>query len=482
MTHPMHQPSARGTKRRAEPAQPDVAVVASLCHRQFLPAQRQYARRRPIETSLCTSKVGADDAMCTAPSNERAKAAQRDDFLAAEEARAAPRSRTTTAPADWTRLPPEMREQVARALADAEPRAALALYASGRQGAEAFAGQTRAVPVLDQRGELAERRLPLVDYARLSVALGAAGPLQLFLAAATRTLKVYANWRIAGPDAKAFPAATAAATSGDVKGDQRPASATDYAAMLDAGVTLQQLDQMSVGALGAAARSAADRPALTLGRLRALLDGPMGPDPIAIAHQWYHFVTAPSSDLLRTTTPLTARCDVLLGGRALPRPRNMHLVGMGLMGLPLGAWATPHERADLERLRYALAIPGDVARQCLGDVPHADTARLLDAWLRAPSDDVATAAVERLRDVVADQEAPIARFLALVEAAIGPLVPGNTRAAAAAHHAGRVVPSFARLFASSRMWLMPLRHYGVALYVDLRSPIADRMLAQHRDP
>lgn len=482
MTHPMHQPSARGTKRRAEPVQSDVATAAGLCHRRILSAQRQYTRRLSMETNLGVPKVGTDDAMCTAPGDERTETAQRDDFLTAEEARAAPRPRTMPAPADWTRLPPEMREQVARALADADPRAALALYASGRKGAEAFAGQTRAVPVVDQRGELAERRLPLIDYARLSVALGAAGPLQLFLAAATCTLKAYANWRIAGPDAKAFPMVAAAATSGGGTDGQKPAGPTDYAAMLDAGVTPHQLDQMSVGALAAAARSAAGQPSLTLGRLRALLDGPMGPDPIAIARQWYHFVTAPSSDLLQTTTPLTARCDVVLGGRALPQPRNMHLVGMCLMGLPLGVWAAPHERADLERLHYALAIPGDVARQCLEDVPHADTARLLDTWLRAPSDDAAAAALERLRDAVGNQEAPIARFFALLEVAIGPLAPGSACAAAAAHHAGQVIPSFARLFASSRMWLMPLRHYGVGLYVDLRSPIVERMLAQHRDP
>ncbi|BCU03219.1 hypothetical protein [Pandoravirus japonicus] len=440
-----------------------------------------------METNLGVPKAGTDDAMCTAPGDERTETAQRYDFLTAEEARAAPRPRTMPAPADWTRLPPEMREQVARALADADPRAALALYASGRQGAEAFAGQTRAVPVLNQKGELVERRLPLVDYARLSVALGAAGPLQLFLAAATRTLKAYANWRIAGPDAKAFPM-VAATTSDDgrVTGDdadgQKPAGPTDYAAMLDAGVTPHQLDQMSVGALAAAARSAAHQPSLTLGRLRALLDGPMGPDPIAIARQWYHFVTAPSSDLLQTTTPLTARCDVVLGGRALSRPRNANLVDIIPLGLLLGVWATPPERADVERLRYALAIPGDVARRCLKDVPCARTDRLFDAWLRASSHAEVAVAGDKLRGAVGDQEAPVARFLALVAAAIGPLAPSTACAVAAAHHAGQVIPSFARLFASSRMWLTPLRHYGVVLHVDLRSPVVDRMLAQQQDP
>lgn len=431
-----------------------------------------------METSLGVPKVGADGAMCAAPGDERTETTQRDDFLTAEEARAAPRHRTMPAPADWTRLPPEMREQVALALADADPRAALALYASGREGAEAFAGQTRAVLVLDQRGELVERRLALVDYARLSVALGAAGPLQLFLAAATCTLKAYANWRITGPDAKAFPAVAAAATPGNVEGDQKPAGPTDYAAMLDAGVTPHQLDQMSVGALAAAARSAADQPALTLGRLRALLDGPMGPDPIAIARQWYHFVTAPSSDLLQTTTPLTARCDVVLGGRALSRPRNVNLVDIRPLGLLLGVWAAPPGRADVERLRYALAVPGDVARRCLKDVPCARTDRLFDAWLRASSHAEVAVAGDKLRGAVGDQEAPVARFLALVAAAIGPLAPSTACAVAAAHRAGQVIPSFARLFASSRMWLTPLRHYGVVLHVDLRSPVVERMLAQ----
>ncbi|QBZ80655.1 hypothetical protein pclt_cds_57 [Pandoravirus celtis] len=482
------RPPVAGTKRRAESVRPDVATAVALCAQDAL-SERQHARLVTIARRLGVSALDNEDNLCAtlaaALGDEWTQAAQEVDLFAAEEARAGARSRITTStatatplsmPTDWVLLPPEMRERVAYALSDADPRAALALYASGYEGAEAFAGQTHAVPILDEQGELVERRLPLIDYARLSAALGAAGPVQLFLAAATCTLKAYANWRITGPDASAFPTVTAAAPTKD----ERSLGPVNYATMLDAGVTSDQLDQMSVGALAAVARSAKDQPTLTLGQLRALLDGPVGPDPASIARQWYHFVTASSSDLLGSTTPLTVRSDVVLGGRALPPPRTTHLAHMDRMGIPLGVWTAAPNRADLERLRYALTVPYYVARQCLQRVAHADMVHLFDAWVRAPSDDVVAGAAEQLRDVLAEQEAPVACFLSLVEAAIGPLAPGSACAAVAARHP-EVIPSFSRLFAGSRAWLMPLRNYGATLYVDLRSPVLDRVLAQQQN-
>ncbi|AGO81919.1 hypothetical protein pdul_cds_43 [Pandoravirus dulcis] len=487
-------PAIAGTKRTREAVRPEVAAAMGLCAQQadLSDGQRQRLAAIAVRLGVPPSPGNPCAALAHRLGSEWTDAAAWVDLFAAEEAR---RTRgpaavdddgrgagndgggnqTLPSPhltsADWGSLPLEMRAEIARVLADVDPRAAVDLYMSGPEAARAFAGQTHAALGVDGKGVLIERRVPLIDYARAAAVFGVTDPLDLFLAGATCSLQALANWYTVAPHyAGAFAPPGHAAT--------RDPTATDYADLVSEGLSIDALDATLIDRLAEAARSlAVDRPA-TLRDVRAAFAGPVPGSVAEVARQWYDYVQRPST--LRDARPVPTR-DTIVSARfkalgvAVPRA-----------GVDLFDRAVEHG--------IALPVPGDAddwdlvsAMRLVGPVPPDNALAWLRPTLDSPDeipeledwiagrplmvDADGQDIVDRLKDKDAvDGEEALHALLDDVQAAIEPYV---CQAYFAPSH---VVPPFAWLLTASRALLA--QHDGrVWLFFQPRSQAIEQALA-----
>ncbi|AGO82672.1 hypothetical protein pdul_cds_559 [Pandoravirus dulcis] len=478
-------------KRRARTTSPDVSAAVGICAQEA--AVTDHQRRRLLEIAerlgvtvppaATTDSAALRQTLAQALGDEWTEASQYADMFAAEEARRRPPAAGT----EWADLPTEIRAEVVHAIVESDPRAALALYSSGHGGAEAFdARPNRPIWVLDENGQMVEDRLPLADYARVATAFCVANRDDLFLAAATCTMRAFANWYIAHAPGGTYPNAR------DLAGRLRAAAdapsdgpvVADFASALSDGIDANQLEQMDVGALGAAVRgTTAQRRPLSLGRLRALVAGPLGQSPSEVAHQWYQFIVTPPALAVDAMTPLAVRAGVMLGGCIPARLGISRVVRLPNVGLALGDWAEATAPGDLLRLRHTFnASPADAARWLgIADAMHNDEendgGRLESAFANwvGPSD-LRADTCDALSAFVGDGWAAQEAVMRAIDEAIVPYRTGGACAAVASRYPQVILP-FSRLFSGSRIMLEPT-HGRVHVLLDLNSGALGHLLGE----
>lgn len=489
----------RGAKRRIEPVRPDVAAAVGLCAHSndddtnaLSQRQRQRLDDIAVRLGVVPSPQGTCAALAAALGDEWTNASESSDVLAAEEARAAAARNPPRVPLasearpGWADLPPEMRAEVARALTDVDPRAAVALYASDPESARAFdAAGSHPIWVLDEHGQMVEGRMPLADYARAAAAFGVTNPTDLFLAGATCTLQAFANWYIANAPAGTFPRAQGVAEGLAAAGAPAFEGGVDFAAVLSRGINSNELEQVDVGMLGDAVRgfTTARRRPLSLGQLRTLVGGPLGENPSEVARQWYQFIAAPPALAVNAMTPLAVRASVFLGGRAPPPFGISRVAPLQDIGLQLGDWIEANP-GDFVRLRRVLDVPVSTVARWL-DIDGSSGSRYGDVlqnalaeWTMSTQWDARVDARKTLRDAVGDSWDAQEAIMDGLEEAIAPYRRTGGACAAVASRYRRVIPSFSRLFSGSRIVLEP--GYGgiVTVLLDLDSDALDQLLGE----
>jgi hypothetical protein len=379
--------------------------------------------------------------------------------------------RDVPVPLGWSDLPAEMRQLVTRAVFDADPRAALRLYATGSEGVQAFAGQTHPVLTVDADGALVESTMPLIDYARLTTALGVRDPLDLFLAAASCTIKAYVNWMIAN-DARDktlrsdFPREHN--TIDRLAGDR---DAFDYAGALDGGVPLERLYAMRLFSM-TLHRSyiTPSGTSMTLGDFISAVSGPLVDDPSEAARQWYRFVIdrAGAHDL----TPLARRSGLLFGSRALDGMSVLDSRDLVHTGVPLGVFDR-NPLGFVERAKRAARVPRGLVESWLGEA----ASREMSVWLfPGLNSALRSAAISSVRNAVANDRAPVTALLDWVQESIEPYTSAGVCTALYGQGIEAIAP-FARLFAPSRAWIEPQDDDHMWVYLDLSSSAIEDALA-----
>ncbi|WBR14209.1 hypothetical protein pkur_cds_34 [Pandoravirus kuranda] len=478
-----------------EQVRPDIATAVGLCAQgDNALSERQRQRLNDIAVRLGvvpSPGSGTCGTLAAALGDEWTAASESADVFASEEARIAagrdlPRTPLALEPRlGWADLPPEMRAEVARALTDVDPRAAVALYASDPENARAFdAAAGHPIWVLDEYGQMVEDRIPLADYARAAAAFGVTNPTDLFLAGAACTLQALANWYIANAPAGMFPRARDAAERLEAASAPAFEGGVDFAAVLSRGIDSNQLEQMDVGVLGDAVRgTTVQRQPLTLGRLRALVGGPLGETPSEVARQWYQFIAAPPALAVNAMTPLAVRASVLLGGRAPPPFGISRVAPMQDAGLLLGDWSEANLPGDLVRLRRVLDVqhnpvgPDRIARW-LGIEEDDDLRASLTEWIWSTQWDTRVDALQALRDAIGDGWNVQEAIMDDIKEAIAPYRRTVGACAAVASRYPQLIPSFSRLFSGSRIVLEPGYGGVVAVSVDLDSDVLDQLIGE----
>nr|UDO47252.1 hypothetical protein [Pandoravirus massiliensis] len=477
--------SATGAKRRMEQVRPEVAAAVGLCAsgngNTAVLSERQRQRLDDIAMRLgvTPSPRGTCADLAAALGQEWDLGSESADLFAAQEARAAgplPAGPQTlpSLTTEWGDLPLEMQAAIVSQLVERDPRAAVALYATGAVGAEPFARQTHVALAVDDKGALNKVDVPLIEYARLAAAFGETDPLDLFLASATCSLKALAGWYASSdirPDAKPAP---------DVQSIVRaPTDTSDaYGSALSEGIANEALDEMPLQQLTWAMDRLVASP--TMRDARSTLTGPLPGDAASVARQWYGFVTAPSAPAARSYVPtdgIGVRSQVL---RVRPSVVPQTLAATARQrGIPLGVFPEPFNADAFREMRLVGTVPPEQVRSWfspyLADQPR--VLKALDAWVAGPRSmrGVASAGlVDTLRNLTRQSPWPLVNAVDTIGEIIPEHVP--TSGGCAAYLPSALVPGFAWLFTPSRGWLV--RYKGQFwLFFQPRSAAIEEALA-----
>ncbi|AVK75586.1 hypothetical protein pqer_cds_1164 [Pandoravirus quercus] len=374
----------------------------------------------------------------------------------------------------WSALPPELQPVVVEQLVRTNPRMAILLSETGTEGLDVLTHNWIVAPTVDDAGALVPWRLRLLDYARLAAALGERDPIHLFLTASLCVLRALADHMI------------------DV--DMTNGQPTYKMGRGSAYERLLRNDALSVprNALGGSVYSA---PIELGGRamtpwkaaLSARLEGAapeldeslMGPLPGDVADRalmWRDWVSAAGDSLVTPQggprSPLVARYMSFFGWEQ-PSVLARTLIGTVAMrnAVGIGATAPP----DLDRLRLVDTLDPVALRGIVGDAASPDDVR---AWtdLRGLIDAYRTG---RIQEAVDSDDRVRGRVLAHIDAEIKMRLPPGACEVIGARSPWPA-PTFARLFAPSTFWLVPLPDGDIAVLADLYAPALDEAIAVAR--
>lgn len=472
----------RGAKRPAPSVRPQVSAAIGLCGQARRTVQQEERLARfAAELGVPVSAQDGDPcrALANALGDEWSMASGSANLFAQEEARAeqsrnmlaqlrrerlqrqfypataaaqAGRAEEAqpTAFSVWSSLLPELRPVFIESLIKVDPRAALALSETSPEVADVLNRYSVRMPSVSDTGVLFNGRLPLIDYARLAVALGTTDPVALFLRASMCLLYALADLEYGAEQSGAFGAAPA----------------------LPFWLEVDAIHGPSAGGVSAVVREGL-RP--REGTSQALV-GPLGANLATTASQWFEWVSAPPTQLAaaaaaRGTVPaspvIQRYADILqwqpvdvvgrFGRQWLPR---------GALGLTQGGLVD--REPDLARMRPLYGpFPGQYQSVIAEMGPEFGGAWY--ALAQNPDPDQAALLREALARTGADRVL-FAHLLDTVDAALMPLLPSRacTGVARNARWEGR--PTFARLFAPSTLWLLPRANGSVLLLVELHAP------------
>ncbi|AGO81920.1 hypothetical protein pdul_cds_44 [Pandoravirus dulcis] len=341
----------------------------------------------------------------------------------------------------WSMVPPELQPQIVDALVHSNPRTALLFYESSPDTVGVFRHNYTGAYTVDDHGALASQGLPLIEYARLGAAFGTGDPLGIFLRAALCVLH-----GVADMEADAAIRGNLRAREENVEWHNSPMTT----------------------------RNAHPAYSLYVRRYGPLTDSDAGE-----AAQWLAWLTLPVSALARPE-----------GAQALPVVqgyRNMDMGPVPLSGQAGDRWlihgalgltrdGLVADEPNLDRVRpLAFVRSNDPSLEALlgGLVP--DPA----AWLQlAQQPDAARAALlRRALGRSGGDRILFARLLALLDGSMGDWSSSRTCDAVAARSPWRG-PTFARLFGSSTLWLVPLAGgQAFGIFADLRAPALNQAIA-----
>lgn len=341
----------------------------------------------------------------------------------------------------WSMVPPELQPHIVDALVHDNPRAALLFYESSPDVAGVFRNNYTGAYTVDDYAALASQPLPLIEYARLGAAFGTGDPLGIFLRAALCVLHGLADM-----EADAAIRGNLRAREENVEWYNPPMTTRNV------------------------------HPAYSVYVRRY---GPLTDSDAAEVAQWLAWLTLPVSTLARpegaqALPVVQAYRDMDMGPAPLSGQAGDRWLIHGALGLTHDGLAA--DEPDLDRVRpLAFVRSNDPSLEALlgGLVP--DPA----AWLQlAQQPDAARATL--LRQALAGSGGDrilFARLLGLLDGSMGDWSSSRVCDAVAARSPWRG-PTFARLFGSSTLWLVPLaggQNFGI--FADLRAPALEQAIA-----
>jgi hypothetical protein len=487
----------RGTKRRMPAVRPEVEAVVGLCALAERVGLNE-TQHRALDTlaqalGLPPGIPNPCPRLAYLLGDEWSETAERADALAQyvqdetrlralaglhEEARnvRARQSRTmailpsgatrTLVPFEWEQLLPEVRAIVLERMAESDPATLFTLYRTDRDAHTLIDAVRRPILVADENGNLAERSVPLVQYAGLVLATGYTDPLDIFLRAALCTI-------MAAVDASEY--GNEALLSGDLLAldiiPRGPDGNPSIAALVMEGLTEDQFDDWIKTDEG---RRALEMDGRSEDALRDLMVGPLAnnlADAVAAWWQWLARQGAPGG------TIVGARYDALVGRPDTPRRTAEEWQSVMANAVNLGP---TRPTLGTDRWRETLSLDISFAFALADGVVSATAVR---AWLAAPldarwkvTDDVQTA-VLAASDAGTDLAAKAMRLYGATVTDFERVGPARgCRALATA--GGNVDPaSFGNLFAASEVWARPeATSRMVDLVIGFRSPALDEAL------
>lgn len=468
-------------KRPAPSVRPQIAAAVGLCGQSERTAA-QDERLAAIAAGLgVPTGLRGDDACALlrdALGDEWAAAAASADLFVEEEARAqrtrdllaearrerlrrefyapvvqhAPTAQAVQAPAPddveaipalsiWSTVPPELQPHIVDALVHDSPRTALLFYESSPDVAGVFRDNYTNAYTVGDYDALASQPLPLIEYARLGAAFGTGNPLGIFLRAALCVLHGLADM-----EADAAIRGNLRARGENVEWHNPPMSTRRV------------------------------HPAYSMYVRRY---GPLTDSDAGEVAQWLAWLTLPMSALARPegaqALPIVQGYrDMDMGPAPLSGQAGDRWLIHGALGLTRDGLVA--DEPDLDRVRpLAFVRSNNPSLEALlgGLVP--DPA----AWLQlAQQPDAARAAL--LRQALARSGGDrilFARLLALLDGSMGDWSSSRVCDAVAARSPWRG-PTFARLFGSSTLWLVPLAGgQAFGIFADLRAPALNQAIA-----
>ncbi|AVK75644.1 hypothetical protein pneo_cds_37 [Pandoravirus neocaledonia] len=461
----------RGVKRPAPSVRPQVSAAVGLCGQaRRTSEQDERLARFAAELGVPYDAQGGDPcrALANALGQEWSTAAGSANIFVQEEARAqqnrdmlaqlrrerlrrqfypATAEAQQTAFSLWSSLLPELRPVFVETLINVDPRAALAFYETGPDVADVFTQYSARVPSVSDTGALFNGRLPLVDYARLAVALGTTEPVTLFLRASMCLLYALADLEYRAEQSGAF------------------GKAAGLPFWMDAAPLYGIGSDAVSGFVRAGLPPSENAPPVLVGRLK---------DGIAsTATQWLDWVSAPYGQLTAAygatpASPVVRRYADIMGWQPVDVESRL-----GRQWLPRGALGLTQnglvdQEPDLARVRPLYGpFPGRYQAVIADMSPEA-----ANAWYAlAQNPDPAQAAL--FREALARTGADRALFGHLtdaIDAALTPLSPSRACTAVARNARWEGRPTFARLFAPSTLWLLPRANGSVLVLAELRAP------------
>lgn len=341
----------------------------------------------------------------------------------------------------WSAVPPELQPHIVEALVHDNPRTALLFYESSPDVAGVFRDNYTDAYTVNDYDALASQPLPLIEYARLGAAFGTGNPLGIFLRAALCVLHGLADM-----EADAAIRGNLRAREENVEWYNPPMSTRNV------------------------------HPAYSMYVRRY---GPLTDSDAAEAAQWLAWLTLPVSILARpegaqALPVVQGYRDMDMGPVPLSGQAGDRWLIHGALGLTRDGLVT--EEPDLDRVRpLAFVRSNDPSLEALlgGLVP--DPA----AWLQfAQQPDAARATL--LRQALAGTGGDrilFARLMALLDGSMGDWSSSRVCDAVAARSPWRG-PTFARLFGSSTLWLVPLAGgQAFGIFADLRAPALNQAIA-----
>jgi hypothetical protein len=374
--------------------------------------------------------------------------------------------------AAWRYLPSEMRAAIIEQLADQSPASILALYGSDREDHDLINAMRHPLALAGADGRLAWTTVPLIEYARLAVALGQNDPLRMFLAAALCTLLAVADAQV-----DAFRTGRASLTNREPPAPRQVRFDDPHLWRLVPDVYWPHPDPAMLIMRGLSpAEYRQFIPEFVRARPDAVRSiGPLRGSLEDIVRQWLDWVTLPNSALAdRLLVPLSdvaSRYETMANWSADPY-RQASFCRTGLTNAVAAGPPGSNYIDPCEQVPHLLgAVSLEQVDSILGDVvPPSD----LREWLgsanldrRAPvSDRIQQAIAElgpgmvahRIAEAVADQ-------LRVHDLLYGRMCRGDS---------ARMLAPFKRLFANSVFWIRP--GDPAAVYANLRSPALEEAL------
>ncbi|AGO83456.1 hypothetical protein psal_cds_57 [Pandoravirus salinus] len=501
----MQDQHAQGTKRRAPSVRPEVAAAVGLCGQPSGSLSVAQSERLGDVAALLGVPPATNDPCAALPfllGDEWTDALAVSDTLVEEEAqrergrvalyemrRARARRGFYGTPAQritpttlWRDLTPELRIEVVERLADADARTILALYETNAEARAIVDRLKRDALAVDPRGTLVYDRVPLIDYARLAVALGKNDPTRLFLASALCSLRSLADLQVDNLNAMeqvlGYPRTFA---NLDAVIEMPPPSMTRtstdrliYSASIAAGLPFDQLTEAPAEYWETLARGMGPD-----ADLQAALSGPLADDLPGVVEQWRDW-TVGAQDLLLTNdniprTPIGARYRQILGWSGFSEAVLAYLLETGYAPLRLRPDGPAPDRYTYMRMRWLGMVGRDDVAAAFGRALSDPT---LAEWMQWGESAVeATAALQEAidNDNNGDRDSTHDLLETIAQEAV--LYPASRACAVAQQRSRLALAPLENLLAQSDLWLVPVSRDFVGVLGDLRMPAVDEALA-----